>query len=278
MRNVFRYRRALGASAITASALLVLTACGNGDSADDESESLHVGASPRPHVEILEFVQENLAEDAGLELEIQPFTDYVTPNTALDEGGIDANFFQHQPFLEEFNEENGTDLTGVAAVHIEPLGLFSNEYDAAADISEGDQVAIPSDASNAGRALALLESAGLLELEEDAGALATLDDIADNPFDLEIESLEAAQLPRSLDDVDAAVINGNYAIEADLSPAEDSLFLEEGDDNPYANLLVTADGDTDDERVVTLAELLTSDEVHEFIEENWSDGSVLPAA
>ncbi|QSB06053.1 MetQ/NlpA family ABC transporter substrate-binding protein [Natronoglycomyces albus] len=280
MRNPFSSRRLLTTGAITASTLLALAACGNGGGAasEDESDPLIVGASPRPHVEILEFVQENLAADAGLELDIRPFTDYITPNTAVQDGDINANFFQHQPYLEDFNAENDTDLIGVAAVHIEPLGLFSAEYDAVADISEGDQIAIPSDASNGGRALALLESAGLLELAEDAGSTATVDDITENPFDLDIEPIEAAQLPRALDDVDAAVINGNYAIEADLSPAEDALFLEEGDDNPYANLLVVLDGNEDDERIVTLAQLLTSDEVKQFIEENWSDGSILPAS
>lgn len=267
-------RRAL---ALTAAGALALA--GRGALAQDatpaETLTISVGAVPVPHGEILTFVQETFGESRGIEIEIVEFTDYVQPNVALDEGEIDANFFQHQPYLDEFNEQRGTSLVSVVPVHIEPLGIYSNDIESLDDIEDGAQIAIPNDVTNAGRALKLLEANGLLTLDEDVDN-PSVRDITDNPKDLEIVELEAAQLPRSLEDVDLAVINGNYALEAGLKPAEDALALESGEDNPYANFLVVREGDEDEPAVQLLAELLQTDEVRTFIEENY-EGGVLPA-
>ncbi|MGK5533691.1 MetQ/NlpA family ABC transporter substrate-binding protein [Streptomyces sp. URMC 129] len=272
-------------AAATAALALGLTACGTDSDPDtgrgdgggtDASAPLTVAASPTPHAQILEFVRDNLAEEAGLDLRIREFTDYVLPNTAVDSGEVDANFFQHQPYLDDFNANQHTDLVPVADVHLEPLGLYSSAVDSAADLGEGATVAIPNDATNGGRALTLLADNGLIELADGTGADATLADITDD-HGLAFEELEAATLPRSLEDFDAAVINGNYAIEADLVPAEDALLLEEADGNPYANLLAVKAGNEDDPRVRTLAELLTSDEVRQFIEDTYR-GSIVPAS
>ncbi|CAM3492634.1 MetQ/NlpA family ABC transporter substrate-binding protein [Stackebrandtia soli] len=250
-----------------------VTACSGGN-ADD---TLLVGATPAPHGQILEFIKENLAEEAGLNLEIREFTDYNQPNAALDAGDLDANFFQHQPFLDEYNKASDADLVSVTGVHVEPLGAYSSSIDNLADLPDGAQVSIPADASNGGRALKLLADNGLITLADGAGTLATEDDIVGNPSNVEIVPLEAAELTRSLEDVDLAVINGNYAIEADLVPSKDSLAIESTDDNPYVNLLVTNANKTDDPDVVALGELLNSPEVADFIKETFSDGSVIPA-
>jgi D-methionine transport system substrate-binding protein len=277
---MFNRRALIGASIATATAL-ALSACGSDNSSDEPAETngaITIAATPVPHAGILEFVAANLAEEAGLTITVQEFTDYVQPNLATDDGSVNANFFQHLPYLEQFNAENGTDLIPLVPVHIEPLGLYSEQVGSVESIGEGAQIAIPSDATNGGRALALLADAGLIELQADVEATsATVDDIAANPLNLEIVELEAAQLPRSLADVDAAVINGNYALEADLSPAQDALFSEVAENNPYANYLVIAAVNTDNEDIAKLAELLQSDEVRTFIEQTYADGSVVPA-
>lgn len=273
-------RRALvGASVATATAL-ALTACGSdSDEAAEADGTITIAATEVPHADILNFITDNLADDAGLEIEIEVVNDYVTPNVATADGSVEANFFQTQPYLEEYNEANGTDLVTVAPVHIEPLGLYSDQSTSLEEIPDGAQIAIPGDGSNGGRALALLADAGLITLADDADAtLATEDEVAENPKNLEFVPLEAAQLTRSLADVDAAVINGNYALEADLSPAEDSLFSESAEDNPYANYLVTTAENADNDDVQTLADLLRSTEVTDFIEQTWTDGSVIPAS
>ncbi len=274
-------RRALLGSTVVAASALALTACG-ADEASEPTETngtVVVAATPVPHADILAFVADELAEDAGLTIEVEEFTDYVQPNEATADGSVDANFFQTEPYLEEYNQANGTDLVTVAPVHIEPLGLYSDKVDSVEAIPEGGQVAIPGDGSNGGRALALLADAGLITLAEDADpTFATEDDIAENPKDLEFVPLEAAQLARSLQDVDAAVINGNYALEAELSPAEDALHSESPEDNPSANYLVATAANAENEDVQKLAELLQSDEVREFIEQTWTDGSVIPAS
>ncbi|MEO3756601.1 MetQ/NlpA family ABC transporter substrate-binding protein [Streptomyces sp. B6B3] len=270
--------------AATAALALGLTACGtdsdpgsggSGGAQADPSEPLTVAATPVPHADILRFVKENLAQDAGLELDIREFTDYVLPNTALQNGEVDANYFQHQPYLDDFNENQGTDLVGVTGVHLEPLGLYSRSVDSLDELGEGDTVAIPNDTTNGGRALKLLADNGVIELAESAGSDATVSDVTD-AHGISFDELEAATLPRALDDVDAAVINGNYALEADLSPVEDTLAVEEAEGNPYANLLVVRAGDEEDPRVRTLAELLTSPEVERFIEDTYQ-GSIIPA-
>ena len=274
-------RRALVGASIATATALALAACGSDSDSDAESGSdgtITVAATEVPHAEILNFISENLAEDAGLEIEVEVVTDYVTPNVATADGSVEANFFQTLPYLEEYNEANGTDLETVVPVHIEPLGLYSESHASVDDIPDGAQIAIPGDGSNGGRALALLVDAGLITLSDDADpVMATEDDVAENPKNLEFVPVEAAQLARTLEDVDAAVINGNYALEADLSPAEDAIFSESADDNPYANYLVATADNVDNEDVQTLAELLQSDEVKQFIEQTWADGSVVPA-
>jgi D-methionine transport system substrate-binding protein len=271
-----RSTNSLAAALVVATALAV-SACGGGSaelSASDEP--LRVGASPVPHAEILRFIDEELADDAGLDLDIVEFTDYVQPNVALDDGSIDANYFQTVPYLEEQEADGGYDFTALDPVHIEPLGIYSDSLADLADLPDGATVAIPNDPTNAGRALRLLAANDLITLADTGKAAPTALDIAENPKDLQIQEIEAAQLPRSLADVDAAVINGNYAIDADLKPAEDALALEEAEGNPNANLLVVRAGTEDDERIQQLEELLHSDEVRNFIEKTY-EGAVIPA-
>lgn len=272
MRNTAKITTAvLAAGALT----FGLTACGSGDdSASDTSGPLVVAATPVPHAEILNYVKDNLAKDAGLELEVKEFTDYVTPNTATEDGSVGANYFQTEPYLEDFNKKNGTHLASVASVHLEPLGLYSKKAGKADDLKSGATIAVPNDTVTEARALQLLAANGLLTLKDGVGTAATTADITENPKNLKFKELEAAQTPRALDDVDAAVINGNYALEADLKPAEDALVLESPENNPNVNLLVVKEGNEDDPRVKKLAELLTSDEVKKFIEDEY-DGSVI---
>jgi D-methionine transport system substrate-binding protein len=272
---------------ITIIVALTLAACGGNAPAttgndsttaanDSASGPLRVGATPVPHAEILQFVKDNLAGEAGLELEIVNFTDYVQPNVALNDGQIDANFFQHVPYMEEFGAQRGINMVAVAYVHIEPLGIYSSSVESLDAVPEGAVVAIPNDPTNGGRALQLLAANGLITLNEGVGTNATVRDIAENPKNLRITELEAAQLPRALADATLAVINTNYALEADLTPAEDALALESGQDNPYANVLTALEGKQDDPRIQQLAELLNSPEVKQFIEERY-EGAVVPA-
>lgn len=272
MRNTAKITTAvLAAGALT----LGLSACGaDQDAASDTSGPLVVAASPVPHAEILNFVKDNLAEDAGLDLEVKEFTDYVTPNTATEDGSVGANYFQTQPYLDDFNKKNGTHIVPVVDVHLEPLGLYSHKVKKADELKSGATIAIPNDTVNEGRALQLLAAGGLLTLKDGVGTSATPADITENPKKLTFKELEAAQTPRSLDDVDAAVANGNYAIEADLKPAKDALVLEEAKGNPNSNLLAVKEGRENDPRVKKLAKLLTSPEVKKFIEDKYA-GSVL---
>jgi D-methionine transport system substrate-binding protein len=235
-----------------------------------------VGASPVPHAEILAYIRDNLAAAAGLEIKIVEFTDYVQPNLALNDGLLDANFFQHLPYLEDFNAERGTDLVSVANVHIEPLGIYSRTLKDLAAVSDGAVVLIPNDATNGGRALNLLAANGLITLKPEAGFKATLDDILTNPKNLKITELEAAQLVRSLEDASLAVINGNYALEGGLTPAKDALALESSQDNPYVNILAVKRGNEQNPGILKLISLLNSPEVKTFIESHYA-GSVLPA-
>ncbi|WP_406001920.1 MetQ/NlpA family ABC transporter substrate-binding protein [Streptomyces sp. NBC_00829] len=273
----------LTASAAALAALgLGLTACGTAsDPASasgakaDESKALVVAASPTPHADILNYVKDNLAKKAGLKLEVKEFTDYVLPNTATESGQVDANFFQHKPYLDDFNTKNKTHIVPVADVHLEPLGLYSKKVKGLKELKAGQTVAVPNDTTNEGRALKLLADNGLITLKDGAGTGAKLSDIKDGKG-LKFKELEAATLPRALNDVDAAVINGNYAIEADLKPAKDSLALEKADGNPYANFLAVKKGNEKDVRVQKLAKLLNSPEVKKFIEDTYA-GSVVPA-
>ncbi|MET8461127.1 MetQ/NlpA family ABC transporter substrate-binding protein [Streptomyces parvulus] len=274
MRNTAKITTAvLAAGALT----LGLSACGSDkNSASDTSGPLVVAATPVPHAEILNYVKDNLAQKEGLDLEVKEFTDYVTPNTATEDGSVGANYFQTEPYLADFNKKNGTHLKSVASVHLEPLGLYSKKADKTGDLKNGATIALPNDTVTEARALQLLASEGLITLKDGAGNSATTADITKNPKNLEFKELEAAQTPRSLNDVDAAVINGNYALEADLKPAKDALVLESAKDNPNVNLLVVKEGQENDPRVKKLAKLLTSPEVKKYIEDNFA-GSVLPS-
>ncbi|MDO8189358.1 MetQ/NlpA family ABC transporter substrate-binding protein [Conexibacter sp. JD483] len=262
-------------SATTSSAAAASTTAADG--ARLSSDPLRVAATPVPHAEILQFVKDNLAQRAGLNLEIREFTDYVVPNTALDEGQVDANYFQTPGYLEDQSRARGFDFVSVADVHIEPLGLYSKQLRSVDAIPDGAKIAIPNDAANEARALRLLDANGIIGLEDPESQTATPRDIADNPHDLDFTEVEAAQTPRALDDVDLAVINGNYALEADLSPADDALVLERAEGNPNVNLLVTTPDLQNDPRIVELARLLRSDEVRRFIEQKYR-GAVIPAA
>lgn len=269
-------RRRSFAAVLTAAALtLGLAACGS-DSAEADKDTLTVGVSPVPHGEILKYVADNLAAAEGLKIEIKEFNDYIQPNVALSEKQLDANYFQHIPYLEEEIGAKGYKFTALKPVHIEPLGVYSKTVKAIADVPAGGVVAIPNDPSNSGRALSLLAKNGLITLKDGVGVKATEKDITANPKNLQFKALEAAQLPRSLEDTAISVINGNYAIETGLKPSTDALALETGDDNPYANLVVVRTGDEADPRVVKLEKLLHSAEVKKFIEDKYQ-GSVLAA-
>jgi len=239
-----------------------------------EPVTLVIGASPIPHAEILDAIAP-LLEAQGIKLDIKEFTDYVLPNTELAEGELDANFFQHKPYLDDQNKQNGTDLVSVAAVHVEPFGAYSKKIKSIDELADGAQVAIPNDATNGGRALILLAKNGLITLKDPTNITSTKADITENPKKLKIVELEAAVLPRQLDEVDLALINANYALEAGLVPTTDALFIEAGD-SPYANLLVTRPEDKDSDAIKKLAAALNSPEAKAFIEEKYQ-GSIIPA-
>ena len=278
-------RKTLGALALTAAATLALTACSSGDASEDATAgttengvtALTIGASPTPHAEILEFVQDNLAEDAGLDLTIETYDDYVLPNTALAEGDIDANYFQHLPYYTAQVEEQGYDFDHFEGIHIEPYAVYSSKHESLDDVPDGAKFGITNDPGNQARALDLLEQNDLITLADTGDADPTLLDIEDNPKNFEFIETAPESLVRALDDVDLAIINGNYALEAGLNPVEDSLLIESGEDNPYANFLAVRAEDKDNPALVKLDELLHSAEVKAFIEERWPDGEVLPA-
>lgn len=238
------------------------------------AQTVTVGATPVPHAEILEFVKPLLAEE-GIELKIVEFTDYVLPNLALSDGEVDANFFQHIPYLESFSADHNLDLEVLTTVHVEPIGVYSDTLNDIGQLAAGSTVAIPNDATNGGRALLLLETAGLIELQDDVGITATVFDVTANPHNLRWTELEAAIVPRALADVDAAIINTNYALEAGLVPLEDALVIEDSR-SPYANVVAVRKGDTTNELLQKLADALTSDAVRDFILEKY-EGAVVPA-
>ena len=246
----------------------------SGDTAD--SKVITVGATPAPHAEILEVAKEVLAEQ-GYTLDIVEFDDYIMPNDAVEEGELDANYFQHITYMNQFNEDNGYHLVSVGSIHYEPFGIYAGKTASLEELADGAQVAIPNDATNGGRALLLLEQEGLITLKEGAGITATVNDIVDNPKNLEIVELEARLLPDSLKDVDLAVINGNYAIDAGLKIA-DALAIESAEGEAataYANVLTVKEGNEESEGVQALLAALESDEVKTFIEETY-DGAVVP--
>ena len=255
---------------VAAAVLLVLAL---GAAAGAQAQVIKVGATPVPHAEILEFIKPALAAE-GIELQIVEFTDYVLPNLALSDGELDANYFQHIPYLETFSADHRLDLTVLVGVHIEPMGLYSQRVDSLEDLPQGATVAIPNDATNGGRALLLLQEAGLIRLAEGTGITATVFDIVDNPRNIRFRELEAPLLPRALADVDAAVINTNYALEAGLVPLRDALVME-GAESPYVNVVAVRTGDEANPALLKLADALTRPEVRDFILERY-EGAVVP--
>ncbi|MCR8933829.1 MULTISPECIES: MetQ/NlpA family ABC transporter substrate-binding protein [unclassified Pseudomonas] len=238
------------------------------------AETLTVAATPVPHAEILEFVKPALAKE-GVDLKVKVFTDYIQPNVQVAEKRLDANFFQHQPYLDEFNKAKGTSLVAVTGVHLEPLGAYSSKYKKIVELPGGANVVIPNDATNGGRALLLLAKAGVITLKDSTNILSTIKDIAENPKDLKFRELEAATIPRVLTQVDLALINTNYALEAKLDPSKDALVIE-GNDSPYVNILVSRADNKDSDAMKKLAAALHSPEVKQFITEKYK-GAVLPA-
>ncbi|MGB9812098.1 MAG: MetQ/NlpA family ABC transporter substrate-binding protein [Thermovenabulum sp.] len=272
-------------AAILLLSLIIISLAGCASKADKNSQSvsspqgenlkiIKVGASPIPHAEILNVVKPIL-EKQGIKLEIIEFTDYVQPNIKLAEKELDANYFQHIPYLEDFCKKHNLNLTYIAKVHIEPMGIYSSKIKDLKELKNGAEIAIPNDATNGGRALLLLQSAGIIKLKDSAGITATKNDIIENPKNIKITELEAATLPRVLNDVDAAVINTNYALEAKLNPKKDALYIESAD-SPYVNILAVRKGDEARPELKKLAEALNSPEVKKFIEEKYN-GAVVPA-
>lgn len=266
---------------ILASLSLGLAGCGTSTAPKATSDTpaktvLKVGATPIPHAEILEYVKPALAKE-GIDLKIVSYTDYVRPNLDLDSGDIDANFFQHTPYLDSFNKDHNLNLVSIAKIHIEPMGVYSKKITKIDQFKNGDTIAIPNDPSNGGRALALLAKAGLLQLKDGVGIKGTVNDIVGNPKQLKITPIDAPQLPRVLQDpkVVGAVINTNYALEGGLNPIKDSLFTEDKD-SPYANILVVKDSRKNDPALQKLAKALTSPDVKKFIEDKYK-GSIVPA-
>lgn len=235
---------------------------------------LKVGATPVPHAEILRVVRPLLAQD-GIDIQVVEFTDYVRPNVALAEKELDANFFQHIPYLQQFSIDRKLALTYTTAVHIEPMGVYSKQVKNLNELPNAAQVAIPNDPTNGGRALLILAQAGLIKLRDGVGVKATVKDVTDNPKKLVIRELEAPLLPRALDDVSIAVINSNYALEAKLIPTKDSLFIERKE-SPYANVLAVRKGDENRPEIIKLSKALTSPDVKKFIAEKYK-GEVIPA-
>ena len=241
-----------------------------------EGTTLKVGATPAPHAEILEVVKDILAEQ-GITLDIVQYNDYVQPNNAVEDGSLDANYFQHITYMNEYNESHGTHLVSVGEIHYEPFGLYAGKTASIDALQEGAQIAVPNDATNEARALLLLEQEGLITLAENAGITATVLDIVDNPLNLEIVELEAAQLPVRLPDVDMAVINGNYAIDAGLSVA-DALAIEDADGEAaaaYVNVVAVKEGNENNEAILALVEALKSDAISSWMEETYQ-GAVVP--
>ncbi len=277
MKNIFKL---LLTSALT---LSLLAGCANAAPSQSSEESsssgeviITVGASITPHSEILAAASPLLSEK-GYELKIVEYTDYILPNTALDSGELDANFFQHTPYLDEFNSSNGTDISSAVSVHFEPLGIYSDKLESLDDLREGAVIAVPSDTSNQSRALLLLEANGIIKLKDGTGVNASKLDIVENPLNIEIKEIESAQLSRILPDVDLACINGNYALQGGLT-SEDALTFESNDSvsaQTYANILAVQTENLDSEKTKALVEVLTSQTVKDFIDQNY-DSSVIP--
>ena len=256
--------------------LLTLSGCGaSQDEGDADDKTIKVGASPSTTAEILKVAQP-LLEEEGYELEIVEYNDYILPNTAVEEGDLDANYFQHITYLNDFNENNGTHLVSVAGIHYEPFGIYAGKTSSLDGLQEGAQVAVPNDPTNEARALLLLEAQGLIKLKEGVGILATALDIEENPLNLELKEMEAAQIPRVLPDVDIAVINGNYAIASGLKVA-DALAVEADDSaaaEAYVNVIAVKEGNENLDKIKALTAAVQSEEVKQFIDETYGGAVV----
>lgn len=270
-------------AALAVSGGLVFTLAGCGDKAPAEKTAapaqtaaveLKIGVSPVPHADIINFVAPTL-EKEGVKVKVIEFNDYVQPNLALSEKELDANFFQHKPYLDTFSKEHKLNLAVLTAVHLEPMGVYSKSIKNVADLPDGAKIAVPNDPTNGGRALKVLETAGILKVRPEAGILASPADIVDNPKHVKIVEVEAAQLPRALDDVDAAVINSNYALAAKLNPTKGAIAIE-SKDSPYANVVVVRAGDENRPELQKLKNALLTPEVKKFLEEKYQ-GAVVPA-
>ena len=268
-------------AAITLVATLFLTGCGGGGEKPAEKPAagaettLKIGATPAPHSEILEQIKPTLKEQ-GINLEIVEFNDYVQPNIALNDKELDANFFQHEPYLNDFvKEHKDVKLKNAGGIHVEPMGIYSHKIKDLKELVDGSSVSIPNDPTNGGRALLLLQKAGLLQLKDGTGAEATVQDIVGNPKKLVIQEVEAAQLPRTLDDVDISIINTNFALNANLNPMKDALFIEDKD-SPYVNIIAVRDGDENRDDIKKLLAAIKSEKVKKFILDKYQ-GAIVPA-
>lgn len=276
MKKVFALIAALAFSA------LALAGCGSQQSASSGASSavsgaktLKVGATAVPHAEILEAAKP-LLEKEGITLEIVEFNDYVQPNLALNDKELDANFFQHEPYLKNFMDEHKeVKLKNAAGIHIEPMGIYSKKIKKLDELKDGATIAIPNDPTNGGRSLLLLEKAGIIKLKEGVGEKATVGDIAENKKNIKFQEVEAAQVPRTLDDVDAAVINSNFAMQVNLDPTKDAMFIEDST-SPYVNIIAVREGDENRPEIQALIKVLHSDEIKQFITEKYK-GAVVPA-
>ncbi|WP_369282724.1 MetQ/NlpA family ABC transporter substrate-binding protein [Oscillibacter sp. GMB15532] len=242
-------------------------------SAPAETVTLKVAASATPHAEILNAVKDILAQQ-GIDLQVTEYGDYVVPNTAVEEGSEDANYFQHVPYLDNFNAENGTHLVNAGGIHIEPMGIYAGKTTALADLADGAVIAIPNDATNEGRALLLLEAQGLIKLKDSANLTATPNDIAENSKNLTFKELEAAMIPNTVEEVDLSVINSNYAMEAGFSPVDDALAIEDAN-SPYVNIIAVKEGNENNPAILALVEALQSETARDFISATYG-GAVIP--
>ena len=279
-------RRSVIAGGLATAAALTLAACGSksgkgevkGIKVDGDTATITIGATPKPHVEILKWVQDNLTKGSGIKLDIKEINDYQTPNSSLEDGSLAANFYQTPNFLAQQNKEKGYDFVSIADVHIEPMGIYTSKgYKDVKEIPEGGTIILNNDPANTARGLKLLVAAGLIELKEGV-AIPNLTSVASNPKKLKFKTVDGAQVHRSMPDGDAAIINGNYAIAAKLNPKKDSLFLEKGGkDSEYPNQLVVRKDDKDNEHLKKLAKLLNDEKLRDYINKTWPDGAVIPA-
>lgn len=257
-----------------------LTGCGSSKSESSEKKTddkkITVAASATPHAEILEEAK-SLLKDKGYELEVKVFDDYVQPNNVVESGEFDANYFQHVPYLEQFNEEKGTHLVVAGKIHYEPFGIYPGTKKDLKDIAKGDKIAVPNDTTNEARALLLLQDNGIIKLKDGAGIKATVNDIEENPNNIEIVELEAAQVPRVVNEVAYVVLNGNYALEANYTVKKDALAYEKSDSEAaktYVNVIAVKEGNENSEKIKALVDVLKSDSIKKFIDEKY-DGAVI---